>query len=60
MGLLSEEDEWQEEEKESREEREVSESVLARGRYISFMGVSETAGEMGWMDSCAGTKDGWE
>jgi len=41
MGVLSEENEeqWQEE-WESREERGASESVLARGRYTSSMGVS--------------------
>lgn len=46
-------------EKESRDDRGASESVLARGRYTSFMDGSGTVGEMGWM-FWAGTKEGWE
>jgi hypothetical protein len=46
MGVFSEDEEEQEEE-ESMEERGESESMLARGRYVSFIGVSGRAGERG-------------
>lgn len=66
MGLLSsdeledEKEEWDWLlEKESRDDRGVSESVLARGRYTSFMDVSGITGEIGWI-FWAGTKEGWE
>jgi len=47
MGVFSEDDEEGQEEEESIEERGESESMLARGRYVSFIGVSGRAGERG-------------
>lgn len=62
MDTLSEEgEEWpEEEEEESREERGASESVLARGRYISFAGVSGRAGGRGKTELCARAEEGGE
>ena len=59
MGVRSEDEEWQEE-WESSEERGASESVLARGRYISFAGVSGRAGGSGRTELCTKVEEDGE